>query len=59
MTQATLRPPQCPNCQQRSMDEYTHHDCPEGIPRAHHRHWVCDECDFEWVDLNVGRDSDT
>jgi hypothetical protein len=39
----------CPICQARWADEYTHHDCPPGDDD--HRHWVCIECEHEWVEL--------
>jgi hypothetical protein len=53
MTPATLaRPPRRPHCPKRSMDEYTHFGCPEGESRAHHRHWVCTQCVFEWIDFD-------
>lgn len=42
--------PPCPRCHTRWPDEYTHHDCPDGLPKDAHRHWVCIACDHEWVE---------
>jgi hypothetical protein len=43
-----IAPPPCPQCGERRVDEYTHYGCPEssGDP---HRHWLCSECDVEFV----------
>ena len=44
------KPPPCPRCASGWPDEYTHHDCPAGTEQDDHRHWVCTECDHEWIE---------
>jgi transposase-like protein len=45
----TTTPPNCPHCDDRRVDEYTHYDCPKGAAPESHRHWVCSSCDWEWI----------
>lgn len=43
-----MAPPECPQCGERRVDEYTHYGCPESSGEPH-RHWLCAECDLEFV----------
>jgi hypothetical protein len=43
-----ITPPPCPRCGERRVDEYTHYGCPESSGEPH-RHWLCAECDMEFV----------
>jgi hypothetical protein len=49
--------PPCPKCGARRIDEYTHYGCPEGSSGHAHRHWVCVECEFEFVTRSDAPDS--
>jgi hypothetical protein len=43
-----IAPPPCPRCAVRRVDEYTHYGCPESAGEPH-QHWLCAECDMEFV----------